>query len=62
VRGFFITFNPKYALGMHILPGGLTKTLQRDGFVKVNLDNENHQTVYVTNWGNLVIFIRQIMH
>jgi hypothetical protein len=29
---------------MHILPGGLTKTSHNDGFVKVNLDNENHQT------------------
>jgi hypothetical protein len=43
----WLFLNPKYALGMHILPGGLTKTSPGDGFVKVNLDNENHQTGYL---------------
>ncbi len=34
---------------MDILPEGLTKTSHGDGFVKVNLDNENHQTCDLEN-------------
>jgi len=40
--------NPKYALGMHILPEGLTNADSIVSIVKVNPDNENHQLLCTT--------------
>jgi len=41
-------FNPNYALAIHSLPSGLTKTLETNVLSRLNPGNENHQLGFLT--------------